>query len=81
MLKTFSGLASANGATPIESVSSGISQALVTTQAGLVVAVPAAFLLALLHRSVERTHLNLWGRWHGTLTRRGNGATATPNPS
>lgn len=73
MLKTFTGLATADGVTPIESVSSGISQALVTTQAGLVVAVPAAFCLALLHRAIERTHLDLWGRWHGTMAGSPNG--------
>ena len=78
MLKTFSGLASANGATPIESVSAGISQALVTTQAGLVVAVPAAFLLALLHRGIERTHLDLQGRWHGSMASRNGTLQPTP---
>jgi biopolymer transport protein ExbB/TolQ len=70
MLKTFSGLASAGGPAPIESASSGISQALVTTQAGLVAAIPAAFCLALLHRQVQQAQLELWRRWHETIANR-----------
>jgi len=46
LLNTFSGLASASTAKPIDSISSGISEALITTQIGLIIAVPAAFLYA-----------------------------------
>lgn len=52
MLITFEGMASA-GSEPLDTISRGISKALVTTQAGLVIAIPAAFLLALLRRKTE----------------------------
>ncbi len=67
MLVTFSGMAAAGGGPPIDSISSGISKALVTTQAGLVIAVPAAFLLALLKRQAETTHLELQRQLHEEL--------------
>jgi biopolymer transport protein ExbB len=66
MLITFSGMASGNLA-PIDTVSTGISRALVTTQAGLVIAIPAAFLLALLKRRAETTHLALQRQLHTRL--------------
>jgi biopolymer transport protein ExbB len=66
MLITFSGMASGNGA-PIDTISIGISKALVTTQAGLVIAIPAAFLLALLKRQTETTHLELQKQLHTRL--------------
>lgn len=67
MLITFSGMASGNSA-PIDTISTGISRALVTTQAGLVIAVPAAFLLALLKRQAETTHLALQKQLHTRLS-------------
>lgn len=67
MLVTFSGMAAAGRTAPIDSISSGISRALVTTQAGLVIAVPAAFLLALLKRRAETTHLELQRQLHEEL--------------
>ncbi len=66
MLITFSGMAAGNGA-PIDTISTGISKALVTTQAGLVIAIPAAFLLALLKRQAETTHLELQKQLHSHL--------------
>jgi len=48
MLNTFAGLSTQAAAKPIDSISSGISEALVTTQAGLFMAIPAAFFLVLL---------------------------------
>jgi biopolymer transport protein ExbB len=66
MLITFSGMAYGNIA-PIDTVSTGISRALVTTQAGLVIAIPAAFLLALLKRRTETTHLTLQRQLHTSL--------------
>ena len=68
MLLTFSGIASGN-ATPIDTISTGISRALVTTQAGLVIAIPAAFLLAILKRLTETTHLQLQRKLHQTLSK------------
>lgn len=66
MLITFSGIATGNGAL-IDTISIGISKALVTTQAGLVIAIPAAFLLALLKRQTEITHLELQKQLHTRL--------------
>lgn len=67
MLATFGGMAAAGREAPIDTISSGISKALVTTQAGLVIAVPAAFLLALLKRQAESTHLELQRQLHEEL--------------
>ncbi len=66
MLITFSGMAAGNDA-PIDTISTGISKALVTTQAGLVIAIPAAFLLTLLKRQTETTHLELQKQLHTRL--------------
>ncbi len=66
MLITFSGMAAGNQA-PIDTISTGISKALVTTQAGLVIAIPAAFLLALLKRQTLTTHLELQRQLHARL--------------
>ena len=67
MLLTFSGMAAGNQA-PIDTISTGISKALITTQAGLVIAIPAAFLLALLKRQAETTHLAMQRKLHETLS-------------
>ncbi len=56
MLNTFSGMASQSAAKPIDSISSGISQALVTTQAGLFMAIPAALLFVLLKSRLAQVH-------------------------
>ncbi|MDX1680301.1 MAG: MotA/TolQ/ExbB proton channel family protein [Akkermansiaceae bacterium] len=66
MLITFTGMALGNAA-PIDTVSTGISKALVTTQAGLVVAIPAAFLLGLLQRRARTVHLELQQQLHAKL--------------
>lgn len=67
MLATFSGLATSNAAAPIDKISVGISEALITTQAGLLLAIPAAFLLALLRKQTEVTHAQLQQRLHQSL--------------
>lgn len=67
MLATFGGMASGAGSEPLDVISGGISKALVTTQAGLVIAVPAAFLFALLKRQSESTHLELQRQLHEDL--------------
>jgi len=67
MLVTFGGMATGAGSEPIDVISGGISKALVTTQAGLVIAVPAAFLFALLKRQTESTHLELQRQLHEEL--------------
>lgn len=67
MLISFEGLAGSTAGEPIDTISAGISKALVTTQAGLVIAVPAAFLLALLRRQAQSTHLELHKKLHHGL--------------
>lgn len=59
MLVTFDGMATVNHGSSVNDISSGISKALVTTQAGLVIAIPAAFLLALVKRQMETFRLEL----------------------
>jgi len=67
MLVTFSGLAASSAASPVDKISVGISEALITTQAGLLLAIPAAFLLALLRKQTEATHGQLEQKLHQTL--------------
>lgn len=67
MLVTFSGLATSSAAQPIDKISVGISEALITTQAGLLIAIPAAFLLALLRKQTAITHSTLQQRLHRSL--------------
>ncbi|NWK54847.1 MotA/TolQ/ExbB proton channel family protein [Verrucomicrobiaceae bacterium N1E253] len=74
MLVTFSGLATASEAQPIDRISVGISEALITTQAGLLIAIPAAFLLALLRSQTQSTHAQLQQHLHQSLA-------ASPNHS
>ncbi|MDF1656739.1 MAG: MotA/TolQ/ExbB proton channel family protein [Verrucomicrobiales bacterium] len=50
MLATFSGLAVSSGAAPVETISDGISKALITTQTGLVIAIPTFIVCTLLKR-------------------------------
>ncbi|HUF60891.1 MAG TPA: MotA/TolQ/ExbB proton channel family protein [Verrucomicrobiales bacterium] len=54
MLKTFNGLGRSTGISPIEMISTGISQALVTTEAGLLIAIPAYFCTAIVSRRRDR---------------------------
>lgn len=49
MLGTFAGLASSGGRT-IDTVSAGVSQALITTQTGLMVSLPGVFLVLVVRR-------------------------------
>ncbi|MFU8894222.1 MAG: MotA/TolQ/ExbB proton channel family protein [Luteolibacter sp.] len=67
MLITFSGMAGEAGGAPIDTISTGISKALLTTQAGLVIAVPAAFFLALIKRRADLAHLELQRQLHTRL--------------
>ncbi|MEM6279078.1 MAG: MotA/TolQ/ExbB proton channel family protein [Verrucomicrobiota bacterium] len=54
MLDTFSGLSVSSGSAPVETISHGISKALITTQTGLVIAIPSFILCTIL----KRRHLN-----------------------
>ncbi|MBL4603578.1 MAG: MotA/TolQ/ExbB proton channel family protein [Emcibacteraceae bacterium] len=48
MLTTFSGLGSSQGGNSIDLVALGISEALITTETGLLIAIPALFMLMLI---------------------------------
>ncbi len=67
MLSTFAGLATSSQAQPIDRISVGISEALITTQAGLLMAIPATFLLALLRSQTQATHATLQQHLHHSL--------------
>ncbi|MEM6911961.1 MAG: MotA/TolQ/ExbB proton channel family protein [Verrucomicrobiota bacterium] len=68
MLQTFRGMAIGRKVDQFEAVSLGISQALVTTQAGLVIALPATFLLLILRRQTERLKTTLEAQLHRDLS-------------
>lgn len=57
MLRTFSGLArSGSGSAPVDAISGGISEALITTQTGLIIAVPTLIICTMLnlrHRNLR----------------------------
>ena len=67
MLATFGGMAADTGIEPVDVISGGISKALVTTQAGLVIAVPAAILYELLKGKARSTYLELHRQLHEEL--------------
>lgn len=67
MLVTFSGVAARQGSEPLDMISSGISRALITTQAGLMIAVPAAFILVLLKSQVGHMEKELERQLHQRL--------------
>lgn len=67
MLVTFSSMASQQNADPMQKISVGISEALVTTQAGLLVALPASFIYALLLVRVRQVHGELDRHLHKDL--------------
>jgi biopolymer transport protein ExbB len=54
MTKTFDGLAAKAGERSMESLAQGISEVLVATESGLLVALPALGLVYLAHREVQR---------------------------
>jgi len=59
MFVTFSGLSTQSSGQPIDSISAGISAAMITTQAGLFMAIPGAILLAILSSQVRGVEGNL----------------------
>ncbi|MGJ8677910.1 MAG: MotA/TolQ/ExbB proton channel family protein [Akkermansiaceae bacterium] len=67
MLATFAGMASGSNTQAIDNISVGISEALITTQAGLIVAIPAAIFLALLKRESQSLHARLQQNLHRSL--------------
>jgi len=52
MLTTFQGLNSANGDT-IDLIAAGISEAMITTETGLVIAIPATFMVMLISSKIQ----------------------------
>jgi biopolymer transport protein ExbB len=54
MLQTFFGISTSGGSETAGVVASGISEALVTTQAGLMVALPGLFLVMMIHRKRQQ---------------------------
>jgi biopolymer transport protein ExbB/TolQ len=54
MVKTFESLSGHPGEKTMEGLASGISQVLVSTESGLVVAIPALLILHLAHRELRR---------------------------
>ena len=50
MLTTFSGLAVSTGSNTVDQIAAGISEALITTQTGLIIAIPAYVLATLIHK-------------------------------
>ncbi len=71
MLLTFSGLANSSAAKPLEKISAGVSEALITTQAGLVIAIPAAILTALLISQAKATESQVQRLLHHHIARLG----------
>jgi biopolymer transport protein ExbB len=59
MLRTFYGIATSGGAETAGSVASGISEALVTTQTGLTIALPGLFLVMLIQRRKHQLEASL----------------------
>lgn len=59
MLQTFFGISTSGGSETAGVVASGISEALVTTQAGLMVALPGLFLVMMIHRQRQRIDATL----------------------
>jgi biopolymer transport protein ExbB len=50
MLTTFSGLAVSTGSNTVDQIAAGISEALITTQTGLIIAIPAYVMATLIHK-------------------------------
>lgn len=69
MLATFSGLASEVVVDPVERISGGISEAMLTTQAGLLFAIPAAVVFAVLRGRLSDLRDLLDKKMHGDLVR------------
>lgn len=59
MLVTFSGMASVSAIKPIDSIALGVSKALITTQIGLLLAIPGALLLSMLTAKINQLELEL----------------------
>lgn len=67
MLETFQNMSSQASGDVMEKIAAGISEALITTQAGLLIALPAAFFFVLLQSKVKAVHQLLEKNLHGDL--------------
>lgn len=59
MLTTFSGLSSSEGSNTVGLIAGGISEALITTETGLVLAIPALVLLSSIRKKLDSLDLTL----------------------
>lgn len=75
MLLTFDGMRQGGLAKPLDTISAGISQALITTQAGLAVAIPASILIAFLWQRTQLLSLEIERQFHAFA------AQNTPTPA
>lgn len=57
MLTTFGGISSGSGSSTVETIAGGISEALITTETGLVLAIPAYVALSRIRRMIEDLEL------------------------
>lgn len=69
MLTTFRGLSSAEGAGTLEVIAGGISEALITTETGLVLAIPAYVVVSRIRRRIDDLELFLTKLETATLKR------------
>lgn len=67
MLETFSNMATQGKGDVMERIASGISEAMITTQVGLLVAIPAALMFVLLRSRVQAVHQQLEKCMHSDL--------------
>lgn len=76
MLTTFRGLSAASGSDTLGTIAGGISEALITTETGLVLAIPAYVVLSRIRRMIDEYALFLTKLETATLTRKIKRSTA-----
>ena len=69
MLTTFHGLATGGGSATVDTIAQGISEALITTETGLVIAIPAYVVLSRIRKMIEDLDLLLTKLETATLKR------------
>lgn len=69
MLTTFHGLATGGGSATVDTIAQGISEALITTETGLVIAIPAYVVLSRIRKMIEDLDLFLTKLETATLKR------------
>ncbi len=71
MFTTFDGMATRSASAPIDAISRGVSEALITTQAGLIIGVPSFIACTLLQSRLDRLRIG-FDRLNSTLCRPNN---------